>query len=336
MKQLDDGSVRTPGMAASQAEARKRGLFARFSNMSIADQEAATGYLFVSIWIIGFLIFTLGPMLASLYFSFTDYDVVSAPVWVGLKNYLGLFQDPLFWKSVQVTLYYAALSLPLGLVVGFLLAVLLNQGIPGVRGWRTLYYLPSILAGVAVTLMWLRILSPNDGAVNNALEFFGIKGPGWFNDPHWSVPALVVMSMWGVGGGMIIYLAGLQGIPTDLYDAAKVDGANSLQRFTNITIPMMTPVIFFNLVLGLIGTFQFFTAAYVAGLSYINASIGAPVYSTLFYNLYLYQSAFRYLDMGYASAMAWVLFLVILVITVILFRSSSFWVYYEGQLAGRD
>jgi len=336
MKQLDDGSVRTPGMAASQAEARKRGLFARFSNMSIADQEAATGYLFVSIWIIGFLIFTLGPMLASLYFSFTDYDVVSAPVWVGLKNYLGLFQDPLFWKSVQVTLYYAALSLPLGLVVGFLLAVLLNQGIPGVRGWRTLYYLPSILAGVAVTLMWLRILSPNDGAVNNALEFFGIKGPGWFNDPHWSVPALVVMSMWGVGGGMIIYLAGLQGIPTDLYDAAKVDGANSLQRFTYITIPMMTPVIFFNLVLGLIGTFQFFTAAYVAGLSYINASIGAPVYSTLFYNLYLYQSAFRYLDMGYASAMAWVLFLVILVITVILFRSSSFWVYYEGQLAGRD
>jgi multiple sugar transport system permease protein len=336
MKSLDDGSVNVPGVVATQAETQAARLFPRLSKLNNTQREAATGYMFVSIWVIGFIIFTLGPMLASLYFSFTDYDIVSSPVWVGLKNYINLFSDPLFWKSIQVTLYYAVLSLPLGLVVGFLLAVLLNQEVFGLKLWRTLYYVPSILAGVAVTLLWIRILSPNQGAVNAALALIGIKGPGWFNDPHWSVPALVIMSMWGVGGGMIIYLAGLQGIPTDLYDAAKVDGANAYQRFLHITIPMMTPVIFYNLVLGMIGTFQFFTAAYVAGLSNINASLGAPVYSTLFYNLYLYQSAFRYFDMGYASAMAWVLFLVILVITLLIFRSSSFWVYYEGQLGGRD
>jgi multiple sugar transport system permease protein len=328
MKSLNSSTVNPPTPAMRWT--------ARFFPQTIQQQESATGYLFVSLWVIGFLIFTLGPMLASLYFSFTEYDIISAPRWIGLDNYLKLFQDDLFWQSIKVTLYYAALSLPLGLVVGFMLAVLLNQNVPGVNVWRTVYYIPSILAGVAVALLWVRILSPNRGAVNSALELIGIQGPGWFTDPDWSIPAMVIMGMWGVGGGMIIYLAGLQGIPTDLYDAAKVDGANSIQRFFYITIPMMSPVIFYNLVLGMIGTFQFFTAAYVAGLSQIDAGLGAPVHSTLFYNLYLYQNAFRYFDMGYASAMAWVLFLVILVLTLVLFRSSSFWVYYEGQLAGRN
>ncbi len=298
---------------------------------SIGYREAASGYGFISIWIVGFLIFTLGPMVASLFFSLTEYNIVDTPVWVGLKNYFNLFTDPLFWHSIKVTIYYAALALPLQLVFGFFIAVLLNQKIPGVNLWRTIYFLPSVISGVAVALLWVRLFNPHIGLINGMLRLIGIQGPGWTADPQWAIPALVMMGLWGVGGGMIIYLAGLQGIPTDLYDAAKVDGANTWQRFWNVTIPMMTPVIFYNLVLGLIGTFQYFTEVYV-----ITDGTGGPVRSTLVYNLYLFQNAFRYFDMGYASAMAWVLFLIVLGLTVLVFRSSEFWVYYEGQLRGRS
>jgi multiple sugar transport system permease protein len=313
--------------------------------LSMSKREALYGYLFISPWLIGFILFTIGPMLASLYFSFTDYNVVDSPIWVGLANYTKIFSgipeairtqsseplgDPLFWKSLQVTLYYAMMALPLGLIVSFFLAVLLNQKIPGVNLWRTVYFLPSVIAGVAVTILWVRIFSPRVGILNPILEKFGIPGPGWLSSPDWAVPALVIMSLWGIGGGMIIYLAGLQGVPTDLYDASKVDGANLFQRFRYVTFPMMTPVIFYELVLSLIATFQYFTEAYVA-----SGGTGGPVRSTLFYNLYLYQNAFKYFEMGYASSMAWILFIIVLVLTLLVFRSSQYWVYYEGQLRGR-
>lgn len=296
---------------------------------TLSQQEAVWAYLFISPWIIGFFIFTVGPMLASLYFSATEYNVIDPPEWVGLANYNRLFlNDPLFWHSLKVTLNYALMALPLGLLIGFFLAILLNQKIPGVNLWRTVYFLPSVVAGVAVTLLWIRIFNTRIGILNPFLEkVFGIKGPGWLQDPDWALPALVIMGLWGVGGSMIIYLAGLQGIPTTLYEAATLDGANTWQRFQNVTLPMMTPVIFYNLVLGLIGSFQYFTEAYVA-----SGGEGGPVRSTLVYNLYLYQNAFKFFDMGYASALAWILFLIVLVLTVLVFRSSDFWVFYEGEI----
>lgn len=296
---------------------------------TLSQQEAVWAYLFISPWIIGFFIFTVGPMLASLYFSATEYNVIDPPEWVGLANYNRLFlNDPLFWHSLKVTLNYALMALPLGLLIGFFLAILLNQKIPGVNLWRTVYFLPSVVAGVAVTLLWIRIFNTRIGILNPFLEkVFGIKGPGWLQDPDWALPALVIMGLWGVGGSMIIYLAGLQGIPTTLYEAATLDGANTWQRFQNVTLPMMTPVIFYNLVLGLIGSFQYFTEAYVA-----SGGEGGPVRSTLVYNLYLYQNAFKFFDMGYASALAWILFLIVLILTVLVFRSSDFWVFYEGEI----
>jgi multiple sugar transport system permease protein len=297
---------------------------------TLARREAAAGYLFVSPWLIGFVLLTLVPMVASLYFSFTEYNIVDPPKWIGVQNYTHLLNDPLFWQSLKVTLYFAVLSLPSGLVLGFVLAILLNQKILGVKLWRTLYFLPSVLSGVAVTLLWIILFNPQIGAINQLLEKVGIKGPGWLNNPDWAIPSLVIMSLWGVGSNMIIYLAGLQGVPSDLYDAAKVDGAGGLQRFRFVTLPMMTPVLFYNLVLGLIGTFSYFTQVYVA-----TNGEGGPARSTLFYNLYLFQAAFKYNEMGYASAMAWILFVIILVLTGLIFRSSSVWVYYEGELRGR-
>lgn len=315
--------------------------------LTLRQREELAGYAFISPWLIGFLVFTVGPMLASLFYSFTRYNIVDPPKWVGFANYqralsgvvpylrtgdTRMLGDPLFWKSLQVTVYFALLALPLGLFLGLLLALMLNQRIPGQRIWRTVYFLPSIIAGVAVTLLWVRILNPRMGILNPFLEnVLGIKNPpGWLNDPNWAVPALVIMSLWGIGGTMIIYLAGLQGIPTELYDAAKVDGATTLQRFRHVTLPMMTPVIFFNLVLGMIATFQYFTEVYVA-----TSGTGGPQRSTLFYNLYLYQNAFRYFEMGYASALAWILLLIVLLLTLLIFRSAESWVHYEGQLRGR-
>jgi multiple sugar transport system permease protein len=299
-------------------------------SLTPARRESLWAYAFITPWLIGFMVFTAGPMAASLFFSLTEYNIVSPPQWLGLTNYVNLFQDELFWHSLSVTFKYAAFALPLGLVFSYLIAVLLNQKIPGVNVWRTIYFLPSVVAGVAVALLWARIFDPKFGILNPFLAQFGIKGPGWLADPDWSVPALVIMSLWGVGGNVIIYLAGLQGVPTDLYDAAKVDGATAWQRFRHVTLPMTTPVIFYNLVLGLIGAFQYFTEVYV-----LTGGAGGPVRSTLFYNLYLYQNAFKYFHMGYASTMAWVLFVIVLLLTLLIFRSSDTWVYYEGQLKGR-
>jgi multiple sugar transport system permease protein len=298
--------------------------------LSLAHREALWAYAFIAPWTIGFIIFTVGPMLASLFFSFTDYNIIDAPRWIGLTNYINLFHDDLFWHSLGITFKFAAIALPLGLVFSYLIAVLLNSKISGINIWRTVYFLPSVIAGVAVALLWGRIFDPKFGILNPLLEKIGIEGPGWLSDPHWAISALVIMSLWGVGGNVIIYLAGLQGVPTDLYDAAKVDGATAWQRFRYVTLPMTTPVIFYNLVLGLIGTFQYFTEVYV-----LTNGTGNPARSTLFYNLYLYQNAFKYFHMGYASTMAWVLFLIVLGLTLLIFRSSDTWVFYEGQLRGK-
>jgi multiple sugar transport system permease protein len=298
-------------------------------HLSLEKRRWLWAYAFISPWLIGFLIFTLGPMLISLYYSFTNFNIIETPVWTGLDNYHKVFfEDPLFWHALKKTLYFAALALPLGLAFGFFLAVLLNQDVPGVNLWRTMFFLPSVIAGVAVAILWVRIFNPQVGILNPFLEnTLGIQNPpGWLSDPEWAIPSLVLISLWGIGGSMIIYLAGLQGIPTTLYEVAKIDGANSWQRFRFVTLPLMTPVIFYNLVLGLIASFQYFTEVYVA-----TGGDGGPVRSTLVYNLYLYQTAFRFFDMGYASALAWILFLIVLGATVLVFRSSSMWVYYEAE-----
>jgi multiple sugar transport system permease protein len=325
-KQQERGTAVIP--STTQTTTPKHSLL-RPKTWSLAQREAAWCYLCISPWVIGFLIFTLGPMLASLYFSFTDYNIIDPAKWVGLQNYQEIFfDDPLFWHSLSRTLYFAALALPLSLIFGFMLALLLNQKIPGVGLWRTVYFLPSVIAGVAVSILWVRIFNDRVGIVNPFLErVFGIQGPGWLQDPDWAIPSLVIMSLWAVGGSMIIYLAGLQGIPTHLYEAATIDGATNLHKFRHITLPMMTPVIFYNLVLGLIASFQYFTEVYVA-----TSGQGGPQRATLVYNLYLYQNAFKFFDMGYASALAWVLLVIILLATILVFRSSPFWVFYEGEV----
>ncbi|MHB0876823.1 MAG: carbohydrate ABC transporter permease [Anaerolineae bacterium] len=298
------------------------------AKFSPASREAIWAYALVSPWVIGFVVLTVGPMLASLVFSFAQYDVVSPFVWRGAGNYREILtSDPLFWQSLKVTFTYAVMALPAGLAAGLAVALLLNLSVPGLSVWRAIYYLPSVMAGVAVAVLWQYVLNPRFGVLNWALGLVGIRGAGWLSSPRWALPSLAIMSLWGAGGGMILYLSALQSVPTALYDAAKVDGANAWHRLWYVTLPMISPVIFFNLVMGTIGTFQYFTNAYVM-------TQGGPSNSTLFYNLYLYNNAFRYFRMGYASALAWILFLIILLFTLLIFRGSSAWVYYEGQLRG--
>ena len=288
-------------------------------------KQYLTGYLFVSPWLIGFLAFTVWPFFQSIYLSFTRYNIVSPAKWVGTANYrMLLTQDELFWKSAWVTIKFAIISVPLAIIVGIALALLLNINVKGITVFRTIFYLPSIVPTVATSVLFIWILNPNIGLVNRVLELFGIKGPAWLNTSPWAFYSLVLMSLWGVGGSMIIYLAGLKDIPVHLYEAATIDGANALRKMRHITLPMMTPVIFFNLVMGIIGSFQYFTQAFVI------APNGGPQDSTYFYSLYLYNRAWKYLDMGYASAMAWMLFLIVIVLTGLVFRTQKKWVHYGG------
>ena len=294
--------------------------------LTLSHREAVWAYALISPWLIGFIVFTAGPMIASLYFSLTEYDVINPPRFIGLANWRSMFaEDPLFWHSLKVTLMYAVAALPLGLVLGLALALLLNAEVPGLMFWRTIYYMPSVVSGVAVAVLWSYVFNPRFGILNWLLSLVGIKGPGWLSSTDWALPAMIIMSLWGVGGGMITYLAGLQGIPTALYEAATIDGATKWQRFWRITLPLITPVIFYNLVTGIIGAFQYFTAAYVM-------TNGGPANATLFYNLYLYRNTFRYGRLGFGSTMAWFLLFVVMVMTMLIFRSSAVWVYYEGEL----
>ncbi|HHY97717.1 MAG TPA: sugar ABC transporter permease [Firmicutes bacterium] len=297
-------------------------------------RNLANGLLFISPWIIGFLIFTIYPIAASFYYSFTEFNILQPPDWVGLAGYKALvFEDPLFWISIKNTLFMLVFGLPPSLLLALFLAVLLNQNVKGKAFFRTVFYLPSILPAVATAMLWMWIFNPQYGLINVLLKIlFGIEGPGWLVDARWSKPAFVVMGLWGVGGSMVIFLAGLQSIPQQLYEAAEIDGANAWNQFWNITFPMLSPTVFFNLIMGTIGMFQYFTAPYIMtrGVG-SNVPPGSPLNSTLFYALYLFQNAFAYFKMGYASAMAWILFLLIVLATIFIFRSSARWVYYEGR-----
>ena len=292
-------------------------------------REAIAAYGFISPWMLGFVGLTVGPMLASLALSFTDDNLVaSGTSFVGLDNYENaLFDDPLVMHSLRVTAYYASAAVVLDLVVGLALALLLNAGFRGIGAIRTIYYLPAAVSGVAVSLLWLWIFQPNGGLANGLLALVGLPGPAWVYSTTWVIPAFVLMSLWGVGRSAFIYLAILQRIPTNLYEAAAVDGAGSMRRFFRITVPLVTPAIFLNLVLGLIGNFQTFTQAFVI-------SEGGPANASLFYTLLVYRNAFRYFRIGYASALAWILFALLFILTMLLFLSARRWVFYEAGRPG--
>ncbi|HWG86016.1 MAG TPA: sugar ABC transporter permease [Deinococcales bacterium] len=280
------------------------------------------GWFFVAPWVLGFLIFTAVPLFMSVYYGFTAYNVYNPPRWIGLANYQTLLQDPLVGKALYNTVFYTFISVPLILSISLGLALLLNSRLPGMSIFRTIYFLPSVLSGVGVALLWLWIFNPDFGLINSLIGLFGIEGPLWLSAPEWSKPALIVMSLWGLGGVMVINLAGLQSIPGELYEAAKVDGANGWAQFRFITIPMMSPTLFFNFITLSIGSFQVFTQAYVM-------TSGGPAHSTLFYVYYLFNTAFKDLNMGYASALAWVLFFIIMAFSLLQLRLSRRWVYYE-------
>lgn len=288
-------------------------------------KEARIFYLLISPWLIHLIVLDAGPMLASLYFSFTEWNMLTSPEWIGLHNYaFALTEDPLFWKSLFITFGFAFVSVPLNLVVGLALALLLNISLPGSKLFRTIYYLPSQINGVAVMVMWIFVFNPDLGLLNTFLGLFGIQGPGWIFDPTWALPSLVFMSLWSVGGGTIIWLAGLKGIPESFYESSTLDGANAWKRFIYITLPLLTPTIFFNLVTGIIGALQKFGEAYVM-------TKGGPLNSTRFFNYHLYDYAFGKFEMGLASALAWLLFVIILALTLLIFSSSGKWVYYGGE-----
>lgn len=285
-------------------------------------REAGWGYLFALPWFVGLSIFIFYPFIANIFYSFTEYNIIESPEWVGIDNYRVLMHDSLFWKSLYNTIYYTAV-VPLQLIIALFLALLLNQKVKGQRYFRTFFYLPVLVPLVASSLLWKWMLSPNYGLANSLLYKIGIDGPGWFASESWSKPALILMGTWTVGGAMIIFLATLQDIPEVLYEAAEIDGATTFKKTFHITLPLLTPAIFFNLIMGIIGSFQIFTQAYII-------TGGGPMYSTTFYVIYLYNNAFKFFRMGRASAMALILFVVIFIITLFIVKTSSKWVYYEA------
>jgi multiple sugar transport system permease protein len=287
--------------------------------------EALTGFFCISPWLIGFLAFALWPLLQSIYLSFTNYDIFSPIKWIGLENWKKLlFVDDYTWHSLKVTAFYSVGAVSLGLVLGLALALLLNQKVRGLSIYRTIYYSPAVVSGAAVAMMWLLIFNPEMGIINSALKLVGIQGPGWIFDKQWALPTFIIMSIWGVGGGMVLYLAALQGVPTELYEAAMIDGGGAWAKLRHITIPMISPVIFFNLVMGIIGSFQVFTNSYIM-------TAGGPERATYFFVLFIYHNAFENLFMGYATAAAWLLAIIILALTLLTFAGSNRWVYYEGK-----
>lgn len=297
------------------------------SRLDPQQQENLYGYIFMIPWFIGFLTLTAFPIFASLYLSFTDYDLFTSPEWVGLQNYVEMFtRDSRYVQSLEVTFRYVLLSVPLKLIMALLVAAVLERGLRGLPLYRAIYYLPSLLGGsVAISILWLQVFGRN-GLFNGFLALFGIEGMSWIGHPHYALNTLIVLAVWQFGAPMVIFLAGLKQIPRTLYEAAEIDGAGTFTKFTRITIPLITPLIFFNLILQVIGSFQAFTPAFI-----ISDGTGGPVDSTLFYTLYLYQQGFSYFRMGYASSMAWVLLAIIGVFTAINFFASRYWVYYGDE-----
>lgn len=293
------------------------------AGMTKRRRDSWVGWAFISPWLIGFLIFTAFPFVQSIYLSFTRYTIVSPPKYVGMANYrMLLTDDVLFWKSAWVTVKYAFTAVPLTTFAALALALLLNQKVRGITLFRTIFYLPAIVPTVATSVVFMWILNPQTGLVNSVLRVFGVEGPAWLKDPTWAFWSLVFMSVWGVGNAMVIYLAGLKDVPAYLYEAAVLDGTNAWQRTKAVTIPIISPVIFFNVVMGIIGGFQYFTQAFIM------LPKGGPEDSALFYTIYLFQRAWTYMDMGYASALAWVLFLVVVTLTAVVFKTRSKWVHY--------
>ena len=288
-------------------------------------RENLDGWLFIAPWVAGFVIFTLGPMLASAVMAFMQWDILTRPKLVGLGNFATLARDPLFSKSLGNTAFYTIIGVPLYLVLSLLAAVLLNTGVRGMSIYRTLFFLPSLTPAVANALLWVWIFNPDFGLANALLWWLGLPPQKWLFDVNLAKPSFIIMGIWHIGSQMVIFLAGLQGIPETLYEAAAIDGATAWRRFWAITLPMLSPTIFFNLVIGIIGSFQVFTTAYIA-------TGGGPQNATLFYVLYLYRNAFDYFRMGYASALAWVLFAIVLVFTLAQFWIARTWVFYEAEL----
>jgi len=322
------------GGTAAALRAPGSGLRA-FREMSPARRsEAIQGFLLISPWIVGFLAFTAYPMIASLYYSFTDYKILGSPIWTGLRNYIYAFSgkpfgttgDPLFWLSMARTVTWVAITVPLGVLGSLLAAVLLNQGVKGTAFLRTAFFLPSLTPVVAASLLWMWILQPDIGVFNSVLESLtGIRGPKWLNSMEWALPSLAMISLWTAIGGnrMLIFLAGLQGIPAEMYEAARIDGAGAFRQWLHITVPLVSPAIFFNLIIGIIASFRVFAMAFVT-------TKGGPAYSTYFYALHLYQQAFSSFDMGYGCTLAWILFVIVLIITLVQMKLADRWVYYES------
>ncbi|WP_349774211.1 carbohydrate ABC transporter permease [Halalkalibacter oceani] len=297
------------------------------NRLSLRRRETLWGWLFISPFIIGFCLFMLGPMLFSLIGSFTNYNITSRMDFIGLNNYKQMFTaDKLFWTSLLNTLYYVVFIVPLTALGAVLMAVLLNQKIKGMKVYRTIFYLPAVLSGVAVYILWMQLLSPSTGLINTVLNWFHIEGPSWLFDPEWTKPALIMMRLWSIGGTMLLYLATLQNVPAQLYESAELDGANAWKRFRHITLPLITPIIFFDVVTTTIGAFQIFQEAYVM----TENGTGGPANSLLFYNLHMWNKAFVGFDMGYAMAMSWILFFIVFVLTVINLKLAPRWVHYEG------
>jgi multiple sugar transport system permease protein len=288
-------------------------------------RENITGYLFALPWLINLILLTTLPVGSAVYYSFTQYNVLKPARWIGLQNYQTMLtDDPLFWTALNNTIYYAMFAVPMGLILALTLALLLNQQVPGIAFFRATFFLPSIVPVVAASVVWAWILNPEFGLINDLLGRLGLYRPPWLTSPQWSKPALILMSLWSIGPTTIIFLAGLQDIPRHLYEAAEIDGASAWQRFVTVTIPLLTPTIFFNLVVGVIDAFQIFAQVYII-------SEGGPVWSTLFYVFYLWQQGFRFFKMGYASALALVLFVIILALTLVVLYTSRHWVYYEAD-----
>lgn len=313
----------TPGNHSARA-ARRRGWSVR------TRRNFVSGILFISPWIVGFILFTLYPMLYSLYISFTEHHIRTPSEWVGWANYLNLLSDRRFWTSLYNTTYMVAIAVPVNLFCSFVCAVLLNLKLRGQSIYRVIYFLPSIVPVVASTMLWIWIFNTNNGLLNAALGLLGIQGPSWMTDPNWAKPALIIMGLWGMGGNIVIYLSGLQDVPISLLEVAQIDGASWLQRLWHVTVPMVSPITVFSMIMGVIGMFQYFTQAYIFAAAQAGTAqnLGAPLDSTLFYSVYLYDRAFGTLKFGYASAMAWILFFIILICTVLLLRFSERWTYY--------
>lgn len=311
--------------AHPRASRRYNALFPGYAT-ALRRREAAWGILFALPWLLGLLIFVLGPMLVSLYLSFAKYDIVRPPEWIGFANFVRAFTgDELFWPSLGRTFRYAIFVVPIGTAGSLALAMLLNRAQPGTTIFRTLYFLPHLTPVVAMAILWKWLLHPSVGPVNYLLGRVGIDGPGWLSNPSWALTSIIVISLWAYLGGntMLIFLAGLQGVPQELYDAAQVDGAGAWQKFRNVTLPMISPTLFFNLILGIIGALKVFALAYVA-------TQGGPSWSTWFFALHLYRWSFEYFDMGYGAALAWIFTLILVVLTAVQFYGSRHWVHYEG------